>query len=31
MSYATSPAGVLRRAKDKVADRIPGDGSGETD
>ena len=31
MSYASSPAGVLRRAKDKVADRIPGDGSGDDD
>lgn len=31
MSYATSPAGVFQRAKDKVSDRISGDGGAEHD
>jgi pyruvate dehydrogenase (quinone) len=31
MSYSTSPAGVVTRAKERVADRLPGDGRGEHD
>ena len=31
MSYASSPAGVFQRTKDKVADRISGDGGAEHD
>jgi hypothetical protein len=30
MEYATSPAGVLTRAKDRLADKLPG-GNGHSD
>jgi pyruvate dehydrogenase (quinone) len=31
MSYSTSPAGVVTRAKERLADTLPGDGRGEHD
>ena len=31
MSYSTSPAGVVTRARERITDSLPGDGRGEHD